>query len=238
MPGKVWNEITNPLLNFSGTAAEVWEWISNFIPHFNGCYYLSMQKLKLSHVSNRTHWATTRCIADPTPIIDHLLLRLENNNNFLQSRFQILIYIDTYVTPILNTNLIMANKASWDACQRMLQPHEQDLGDIGLFCIRSSFQVNVNICSTESFFSEDISAQLPTNCCNPSGLLESQLLWYWSLRQIHVDSCVIQQGFSIMPSDWLPALLPSKKARFRHCNKINYVSTWKFNTLPKKLDIR
>ena len=34
MTGKVWDEITNRLLNFNGYTVEVWEWISNFIPHF------------------------------------------------------------------------------------------------------------------------------------------------------------------------------------------------------------
>ena len=34
MPGKVWDEITYPFPNFNGCTVEVWEWISNFIPHF------------------------------------------------------------------------------------------------------------------------------------------------------------------------------------------------------------
>ena len=33
---KVWNEMTYTLPNFSGCTVEVWEWISNFIPHFTG----------------------------------------------------------------------------------------------------------------------------------------------------------------------------------------------------------
>ena len=33
MPAKVWVEITNAFLNFSGYTAEVWEWISNFSIH-------------------------------------------------------------------------------------------------------------------------------------------------------------------------------------------------------------
>ena len=31
---KVWGEITYPFPNFNGAAVEVWEWKSNFIPHF------------------------------------------------------------------------------------------------------------------------------------------------------------------------------------------------------------
>ena len=34
MPCKVWGEINYPFPNFNGTAVEVWEWISNFIPYF------------------------------------------------------------------------------------------------------------------------------------------------------------------------------------------------------------
>ena len=34
MPSKVWDEITYPLPNLSGEPIEVWEWTSNFIPHF------------------------------------------------------------------------------------------------------------------------------------------------------------------------------------------------------------
>ena len=36
-----WDEMTHPFPNFNGTTVEVWEWISNFIPHFTGheiCY--------------------------------------------------------------------------------------------------------------------------------------------------------------------------------------------------------
>ena len=33
MPRKLWNEITYPFPNFNGVTIEVWEWISNLIPH-------------------------------------------------------------------------------------------------------------------------------------------------------------------------------------------------------------
>ena len=32
----VWDEITYPFPNFNGATVEVWEWISNFTPHFTG----------------------------------------------------------------------------------------------------------------------------------------------------------------------------------------------------------
>ena len=32
----MWDEITYSFLNFNGATVEVWEWISNFIPHFTG----------------------------------------------------------------------------------------------------------------------------------------------------------------------------------------------------------
>ena len=31
-----WDEITSPFQNFNGATVEVWEWISNFIPHCTG----------------------------------------------------------------------------------------------------------------------------------------------------------------------------------------------------------
>ena len=33
---KVWDEITYPFPNLIGATVEVWEWISNFTPHFTG----------------------------------------------------------------------------------------------------------------------------------------------------------------------------------------------------------
>ena len=46
-PGKMWDEITYPFLNFNGCTVEVYKWISNFIQHFimdviiNPCWDLS-----------------------------------------------------------------------------------------------------------------------------------------------------------------------------------------------------
>ena len=34
---KVWDDITYPFPNFNGCTVEVWERISNFIPHLTGC---------------------------------------------------------------------------------------------------------------------------------------------------------------------------------------------------------
>ena len=56
MPSKVWDEITYPFSNFDGCIVEVWEWISNFIPHFYDCYHLSMLILKLNNVSKMGPW--------------------------------------------------------------------------------------------------------------------------------------------------------------------------------------
>ena len=33
---KMWDEVIYPSPNFNGGTVEVWEWISNFIPHFTG----------------------------------------------------------------------------------------------------------------------------------------------------------------------------------------------------------
>ena len=34
MASKVWDEIDYPLPNFNGCSGDIWEWISNIIPHF------------------------------------------------------------------------------------------------------------------------------------------------------------------------------------------------------------
>ena len=51
----MWDEITYPIQNFNGVTVEVWECISNIIPHFTS-HHLSMLWLKLNHVSKRGHW--------------------------------------------------------------------------------------------------------------------------------------------------------------------------------------
>ena len=56
MPSKVWDEITYPFPNFNGVTVEVWEWISNFIPHFIWLLLLSHAGLNLNHVSKRDPW--------------------------------------------------------------------------------------------------------------------------------------------------------------------------------------
>ena len=52
---KMWDEIAYPFPNFNGATVEVWKCVSNFIPHFNGCNYLSMLGLKLVHVRKMGH---------------------------------------------------------------------------------------------------------------------------------------------------------------------------------------
>ena len=44
--------IIHPFPNFNDCTVEVWEWMNNFITHFNGRNYLSMP-FKLSHVIKR-----------------------------------------------------------------------------------------------------------------------------------------------------------------------------------------
>ena len=56
MPGKVWDEITYPFPNFNGTTIEVWERISNFIPHFIRDVITYPAGLnQLNHVSKSGH---------------------------------------------------------------------------------------------------------------------------------------------------------------------------------------
>ena len=51
LPGKGWNEITNPFSNFNDCIVEVWERVSNFIQLYNECNYLFMLASKLNDVS-------------------------------------------------------------------------------------------------------------------------------------------------------------------------------------------
>ena len=54
---KVWDEITYPFSNFNSATVEVWEWISNFIPHFTGhMIAYSCWDKKLIQVSKSTCW--------------------------------------------------------------------------------------------------------------------------------------------------------------------------------------
>ena len=63
----MWDKIIYPFLSFNVATVEVWEWISNFIPHFTGaCDCLFIMELKLIHVGKRgpswclTHWSQWR----------------------------------------------------------------------------------------------------------------------------------------------------------------------------------
>ena len=57
MPNMVWDEINYPFPNFNGCTVEVWERISNLIPHaYCGCNYLSMLGVKWNHISKRGPW--------------------------------------------------------------------------------------------------------------------------------------------------------------------------------------
>ena len=50
----MWDKNTYQFPNFNCATIEVWEWISNFIPHFyNGCNQLSVLGSKLIHFSKR-----------------------------------------------------------------------------------------------------------------------------------------------------------------------------------------
>ena len=48
----MWNEIAYLFTKFSGCIVDVWEWMSNFIPHFL-MDIITMLGLKLNHVSKK-----------------------------------------------------------------------------------------------------------------------------------------------------------------------------------------
>ena len=57
MSCKVWDEITYLFPNFNGGTVEVWEWISNSIPHITmDVITYPLMGLKLIHVSERGYW--------------------------------------------------------------------------------------------------------------------------------------------------------------------------------------
>ena len=66
MASKLWNEITYPFSNFSGCTIDIWEWKSNFIPHFTlyRCNYLPLLGLKLHDISKRIPWSRN---TNPSP---------------------------------------------------------------------------------------------------------------------------------------------------------------------------
>ena len=53
MSSKVYDEITFAFPYVKDATVKVWEWVSNFILHFNGCNYLSILGWKLIHLSKR-----------------------------------------------------------------------------------------------------------------------------------------------------------------------------------------
>ena len=57
MPSNAWDELTYQFPKFNGCTVKVWEWISNFIPHFvMDAICLPVLGLKLNHVSKRDPW--------------------------------------------------------------------------------------------------------------------------------------------------------------------------------------
>ena len=62
MPDKVWDNITYLLPIFNSTAIDIWEWISNFIPHFvkdriiYWCWDLSLTMLIKGARGIRAQW--------------------------------------------------------------------------------------------------------------------------------------------------------------------------------------
>ena len=52
----VWDDITYPLPNLDGTTFEVWELISNCIPHFYCIWFRIHVGLELNYVSKRGPW--------------------------------------------------------------------------------------------------------------------------------------------------------------------------------------
>ena len=63
---EVWDEITDPFPNFNGATVEVWEWTSDFIPHF-----IEHVITYPYHVSKRGPWGV--CWYFKRVISEHML---------------------------------------------------------------------------------------------------------------------------------------------------------------------
>ena len=53
MRSKVLDEITYPFPNFNAASIGDWEWMSNFISHYDVCNYLSVLGFELIHGEHR-----------------------------------------------------------------------------------------------------------------------------------------------------------------------------------------
>ena len=73
MPTKVWYEIIYPVPNFNGCTVDVWEWNTNFSPHFVDVNYLSMLGLSYSILVKRA-----RGISEPNMKNGIVLLTIDN----------------------------------------------------------------------------------------------------------------------------------------------------------------
>ena len=51
----MYDEITYPFPNFNSCTIEVWEWISNFIPHFTG-YVITQKQISVKFQTKYEHF--------------------------------------------------------------------------------------------------------------------------------------------------------------------------------------
>ena len=109
----MWDKITYQFPNFNCATIEVWEWISNFIPHFyNGCNQLSVLGSKLIHFSKRGprdlghSWfsQTMTCCLGPLLLTCINTLRLRQNRRHFAD--------DIFKCILLNENVWIPNKIS------------------------------------------------------------------------------------------------------------------------------
>ena len=95
----MWDLITYPFRNSNGATFDVWEWISNFIPHLTGHIlgiYLSMLGLKLNHVSKRGHWDICYRKYDQQTLFQTELLQ---RYHMINSQRQLLLFRRIFTVP-------------------------------------------------------------------------------------------------------------------------------------------
>ena len=99
MPRKVWDGITYLFSKLNG-------WISNFIPHFIWCIYLSMVRLKLSDVSKGGSGVGTTKAISSFPVSSHFFNIVKTHVSYWISHSYLTCVATAYLRYPLNMNVM------------------------------------------------------------------------------------------------------------------------------------
>ena len=111
----VWDEITDPSPNFNGATVEVWEWISNFIPHFTGYVitysyqansWSTLVKRALYQCTDKRSCSLTRKENQTFKILNQHYMYLTENRIKWENLFRGINFISSYLMFLRNIPLI------------------------------------------------------------------------------------------------------------------------------------